>query len=300
MHTIGFREWTIAYARKGAGPPVLFLHNGGTSHHIWQPVMARMQHRFDVIAVDLLGYGASSKPGHSYTMDVYVEMVRTLLDTLELDQVHIVGNCMGSAIAAHVARAHPVRVRSLVLVNPLTEATFRQGWLAGVLAARRVSPRVIGGAYRKLSSLRLPGWTGTASLAFQLGRRGRSKGVHKDPELKALHTSDGQLRSLLEVLADIDAYAELDALGFSKNMPPTLTLWGESNRVLSARAGKTLNTTLRPEQTRSIPDCGHLVMMEAPEETAALVQDFLDQHGTNASETNAETQKERSTHAMEQ
>lgn len=276
MKKLEFREWEIAYERFGHGPSVLFLHNGGTSHHIWHAVMERMQHRFDVIAVDLLGYGESSKPGHSYTMDVYVDMVRTILDALDLEDVDLVGNCMGSAISLHFARAYPARVRSLTLVNPLTEATFSQGWLAGVLKARQLSPKLIGGAYRKLSSIRLPGWTARSSLAFQLGKRGRKIGVQKDPKLKALHTSDGQLRSLLDVLADIDAYAAIDAPGFATDLPPLLTVWGESNRVLSARAGEKLNQSLQPDDSYSVGDCGHLVMMEASEEVSAIIEEFID------------------------
>lgn len=275
MKTLTFRTWEIAYERFGHGPSVLFLHNGGTSHHIWRDVMERMQDRFDVIAVDLLGYGESSKPGHGYTMDVYVDMVRIILDTLELSDVDLVGNCMGSAISLHFARQYPTRVRSLVLVNPLTEATFSQGWLAGVLKARQLSPTVIGGAYRKFSSIRLPGWTARSALAFQLGKRGRKKGVQKDPTLKNLHTSDGQLRSLLEVLADIDAYAAIDTPEFATDLPPILTIWGESNRILSSRAGQNLNQNLQPEDAYTIGDCGHLVMMEAPEEVSSIIEGFI-------------------------
>lgn len=283
MKTLPFREWTIAYTRQGQGPTVLFLHNGGTSHHIWMDVAERLSSSYDTIAIDLLGYGQSSKPGHSYTMDVYVDMVRTVLDTLDIPKAHLVGNCMGSAISLHVAKTYPERVQTLSLVNPLTEGTFKKGWLAGVLKARQLSPKMIGGAYRKLSAIRLPRWTAGSSLSFQLGRKGRARGIHRDPALKDLHASDGQLRSMLEVLADIESYAAIDQPDFVEQIPhPILTLWGESNRVLSARAGKKLNTTLAPQQQHQLSGCGHLVMMEAPEDVAAHLSTFLQEHPMHA------------------
>lgn len=280
MQHLPFRDWTIAYRRMGIGPSVLFLHNGGTSHRIWLDVMETLADRFDVIAIDLLGYGESSKPGESYTMDVYVDLVRTVLDTLDIRDVALVGNCMGSAISLHFARQYPDRVRQLVLINPLTEATFSGGWLAGVLKARQLAPSLVGGVYRAISGIRLPRWTAGSTLEFQVGRRGRKRGVHKDASLQQLHTSDGQLRSLLAVLADIDAYAALDQPGFSTGLPPIYSIWGESNRILSAKVGQRLNGTLQPRSAHSLPDCGHLVMMEAPQEVAALIASFL----TGASE----------------
>lgn len=275
METISFRDWTIAYTERGRGDTLLFLHNGGTSHHIWTRVTEQLSERYRTIAIDLLGYGESSKPGRNYTMDVYVDMVRTVLDALDIERVFLVGNCMGSAISLHFAKRYPERVRALVLINPLTERTFSKGWLAGVLKARQLSPTLVGGAYRKLSSIRLPTWTARSSLAFQLGKRGRQEKIHHDDALKALHSSDGQLRSMLEVLADIDAYAAIEQPGFTDDLPPILTIWGEANRVLSAKAGQALNQTLRPTDSCTIADCGHLVMMEAPKEVAAYIKDFI-------------------------
>lgn len=275
MQQLPFREWSIAYRRMGRGEPVLFLHNGGTSHHIWLQVMELLQDEYDVIAVDLLGYGASSKPSDAYTMDVYVEMVGTILDTLSLERVSIVGNCMGSAIALHAARTFPERIRALVIVNPLTEATFSGGWLAAVLKARQAMPRMIGGLYRGVGKLQLPRWTASSTLRFQIGRRGKTSGIHKDPMLQAQHANQGQLRSMLAVLADIEAYAAIDAPDFSASLPPIATIWGEDNRILSAKVGKTLHAHLRPDTSHAIDGCGHLVMMEAPEEVAAAIRDHL-------------------------
>src|SRR5690625_7206901 len=135
METLPFREWHIAYTQQGRGETILFLHNGGTSHHIWTEVAAQLQDQYHTVSIDLLGYGESSKPGHSYTMDVYVDMVRTVLDTLGVERVYLVGNCMVSAISLHFANVYTALVRSLVLIQTLIEATSIEGCCAAVLKA---------------------------------------------------------------------------------------------------------------------------------------------------------------------
>lgn len=280
MQFIPFRDGRIAYERMGQGPTLLFLHNGGTSHHIWQGVMERLSDSFDVVGIDLLGYGESSKPGTGYDMATYVASVKQVLDALKVDQVCLVGNCMGSAISLHFTAAYPARVQGLVLVNPLTEQTFKGGWLSWVLKLRQASPHAVGWLYDKLGALRLPRVLAAPSLAFQLGPRGVKQGLHHDRELSQHFASQGQLHSLLSVLADIRAYAEVDQFKVTEHQgfPPIATVWGRKNRVLSAKAGAELDQCLRPVQTSALPDCGHLAMMEAPDEVAAFIRDFHANH----------------------
>lgn len=278
MQKIPFRNWSISYRRMGSGPALLFLHNGGTSHRIWAPVMERLAPRHDVIAVDLLGYGASSKPGHDYTMSVYVDLVQCVLDTLRLPQVTLVGNCMGSAIALHFAHRHPERVAALVLLNPLTRDTISRAKLAPVLSLQRHGPRIARTLFGQAARLRLPRWTAGTALAMQFGPLGRRAGLTKDTALRALHSSEGQLRSMLAVLDDIEAYEAIDRGALTEPMPPICTIWGQRNQILSAAAGRELNTKLRPRAEHMLPDCGHLAMMEMPDEVAAIVERFVHEH----------------------
>lgn len=276
MQFIPFADNSIAYERLGSGPTLLFLHNGGTSHRIWQGVMARLSDRFDVIGIDLLGYGESSKPGSGYDMATYVAMVAQVLDTLQVEKACLVGNCMGSAIALHFTAAYPQRVQGLVLVNPLTEQTFKGGWLSWVLKLRQASPRTVGWVYEKLGRVRLPRLLAAPSLAFQLGPRGVKAGLQHDEELARHFASEGQLHSMLSVLADIDAYAQVDQFNVADHadFPPVATLWGRKNRVLSAKLGEELDQCLQPVASTALPDCGHLAMMEAPAEVANFIREF--------------------------
>lgn len=266
----------IAYARAGKGTPVVLLHNGGLSHAIWRDVMPRLTGRHDVIAVDLLGYGESAKPTDGYTLDRYVEIVSGLIAELGLGPTALVGNCMGSAIALSLAIARPDMVSALVLINPLTDATFRAGSLGALLVARRAIPRLSSPLFDALRHLTVPRFAHRTVLRLQLGRRGRAAQVERGGELCACFDSPAQMRALLGVFDDLGSYRALDAFVPAVGFPPISTIWGVENRVLSAKVGRTLATRWRAQRQAWLTGCGHLPMLEAPDEVSTFIVDALE------------------------
>lgn len=275
METFDFRGLPIRYVREGSGEAVVFLHNGGTSHAIWRDVLPRIAKNNEVFALDLLGYGASAKPGTGYSLSDYEAMLAAFVDEVIAAPIALVGNCMGSAISMKFALGRPEQVRALVLINPLTDATFSAGWLGSLLAMQKRAPHIAGKAFEQIGRMRLPSWLGPRTLSFQLGKEGRARGVQNTDELCACASSSGQLRSLLGVLEDLGNYAFLDRLEPSDDLPPITTIWGLENRVLSPEAGRRLNAKLRPVREEWLEGCGHLPMLEKPSEVASIIEEAL-------------------------
>jgi pimeloyl-ACP methyl ester carboxylesterase len=77
----------------------------------------------------------------------------------------------------------------------------------------------------------------------------------------------------------MESYKSLDALDNtdqSDKLPPICTIWGVENRILSAKAGRILNSTaIAPKREAFIEDCGHLVMLEDPDQVAILIHEFI-------------------------
>lgn len=275
METFEFRGWKIRYRREGSGEPVIFLHNGGTSHAIWAELLPRIAQTHEVFAVDLLGYGESDKPGTSYSLDDYAASLGELIDSQCDEPVTLVGNCMGSAISLQFAMKRPEDVRALVLINPLTEATFSAGWLGSLLRMRRGLPRLTGPLFDSLTRFRLPRFMARESLRFQLGREGRAQGLEQNADLCGCATAEGHLESMLAVLDDMRSYAALDRLVPGDKFPPISTIWGLENRVLSPEAGRHLNRNLRPVREEWLEGCGHLPMLERPERVLSIIEEVL-------------------------
>lgn len=276
MELFIFEGNNIKYARTGEGKPVIFLHNGGASHAIWREVAPLVaEGGYETYAFDLLGYGDSDKPGSGYTLDNYIAFLSAFVNEHNLAPVRLVGNCMGCSISLGLAMLNPGYVKSMVLINPLTEATFLGGWLGTLLRLRKRRPEFARRLFKRLGRIRLSAGMGAYALRFQVGSRGKARKVHKIPELCACYANPEQMESLLGVLDDLENFSRLDQLLPDEGFPPVCTIWGQNNRILSAGAGRRLNETLNPARQEWLEGCGHLPMLESSDEVAAIITDFL-------------------------
>lgn len=275
MESFDFRGLRISYAHTGRGAAVVMLHNGGSSHAIWDDVAHRLAGTYEIFALDLLGFGDSAKPGAGYTLDNYVAMLEEFVAARGLEKVALVGNCMGCAIALAYTERHRDTVTALVLCNPLTESTFLAGRLGPLLWIRERMPAVNRQVYRLLGRLKLTNGIGSLATLFQLGPRGRARKLHRKPELCGNYAATGQLESLLGVLDDLENYSVIDRLAPPPGFPPICTIWGRRNKIVSPAAGRRLNATLHPARQEWLSDCGHLLMLERPDEVASIIDEFL-------------------------
>jgi len=275
METFRYQNLNIRYIQAGQGKPVVFLHNGGTSHVIWKDIIRQLTDSYRIFAIDLLGYGSSSEPEEDYTLAKHVEILAAFIKCHQLKDIKLVGNCMGSAISIKYAMNDPGNVSSLILINPLTVNTFTAGQLGVFLRLRQTAPGFFRTIYKGLGRFRLNKLISEQSLRMQFGSTGRKKHLEKTENLCACFTREGQMNSLLRTLDDLVNYNVFDRYSPPENFPPICTIWGLENKILSAEAGRVLNTTLQPEREEWIPGGGHLVMLEEPEKIAAVIRDFI-------------------------
>lgn len=116
----------IAYLDRGAGEQtLLFIHGLGSNLKAWLKNLDTLSQHFRCIALDLPGYGMSSKSDdYPYGMTFFADVVRELMDSLQLQNVVLVGHSMGGQIALTEALRGNDRVKKMVLLAPAGIETF--------------------------------------------------------------------------------------------------------------------------------------------------------------------------------
>lgn len=115
----------LAYVDEGAGPETLvFIHGLGSNLQAWQKTIAGLRQHYRCIALDLPGYGKSSKGDYSFGMAFFANQVAALIEKLGLEKVTVVGHSMGGQVAITLALQQPVYLQRLVLAASAGLETF--------------------------------------------------------------------------------------------------------------------------------------------------------------------------------
>ena len=107
----------LHYLVAGQGAPVVVLHGYAETSHMWLPLIAQLQKTRLVIAPDLRGFGASSKPSAGYSKAVMAQDVHALVRQLGFDHVAIVGHDIGLMVAYAYAAQYRDEVDRIALMD---------------------------------------------------------------------------------------------------------------------------------------------------------------------------------------
>jgi len=110
------RDAKIYYEVMGEGPPLILVE--GLGYAMWMWIMQRddLSKDLKLIMFDNRGVGKSDKPSYPYTMDLFAEDLKAVLDACGIEKAHILGVSMGGMIVQQFSLKYPSRVRSLILV----------------------------------------------------------------------------------------------------------------------------------------------------------------------------------------
>jgi len=117
----------ICYEIHGDGYPVIMIHGYGAVKENWMCQIGALSEKFKVIVFDNRGAGKSDRPNIPYTMDMYVEDIKSFMDLLQIQKAHIVGWSLGGMIVQNFVLKYPERVNKLVLINTFAGFPNEQG-----------------------------------------------------------------------------------------------------------------------------------------------------------------------------
>ncbi len=253
---------SVRYREAGTGPTVVLIHGYGASADHWAPVIPALAVHHRVIAVDLKGFGWTSRPDGDYSPAAQAQLVWRALDRLGVGDVAIVGHSWGSSVALSMAVAAPARVRRVALYaayvyDEQVPSFFRWAEKPGIGEA------LFSLFYRQRIEDRAP-------LAYYDERWVTQERVERvEDEL----SREGTVAAALAV-ARKHQFAELHTKlrGFAR---PVLLLWGENDEVTPIQFGERLVNELPNARLVRFPRCGHIPMVEAHNPSTRALALFL-------------------------
>jgi pimeloyl-ACP methyl ester carboxylesterase len=105
----------LSYYVYGMGEPTLFLISWNTSAEKWIPQVTYFSQKYKVVTMDLRGTGESDKPKGNYTIDKYVDDVKSVFEDIGDSNIIFLGSFVGAKIAVKYVTSYPGRVSKLVL-----------------------------------------------------------------------------------------------------------------------------------------------------------------------------------------
>jgi pimeloyl-ACP methyl ester carboxylesterase len=268
-------------ARTGL-PPALYVHGLGGSSQNWSALMARLDDVVDGEALDLPGFGDSPPPDDgNYSVTGHARAVIRFLDSGGRGPVHLLGNSLGGAVCTRVAAVRPDLVRTLTLVSPaLPELRVQR---AAVPTALLALPGIAG-----LFARMTRDWTaeqrtrGVMALCYGDPSRVTDEALRHAVEEMERRMSlpyfwDAMARSARGI---VDAYTLSGQQGLWRQaervLAPTLLVYGRKDQLVSYRMARKAAVAFRDSRLLTLPDAGHVAMMEYPEAVAQAFRELLD------------------------
>jgi pimeloyl-ACP methyl ester carboxylesterase len=273
MKEVRLSQGTVRYRDEGSGAPIVFVHGLLVNGRLWERVVERLRDRHRCIVPDLpLG-------SHTLPMDEHADLsapgvarlVAEMLESLELEDVTLVGNDSGGAISQIVATRHPQRIGRLVLTNCdlyenfppklfayLKPAARIPGLLSGVAQTLRLAPlRRSPLAYGVLTKSRID-----SELLESWVRPGiEDRRVRRDSRKFILDSSPEQT---------LRAAAELEGFG-----RPALFAWAPEDRWFPIAGAERLAASMPDARVHRIDDSKTFVSIDQPERLAEEIAGFV-------------------------
>jgi len=252
----------IAYLDGGHGETILMLHGFGANKDNWTRFAKFISPAYRVIALDLPGFGESTcLDDATYGIADQAKRVALFADAVSLKKFHIVGNSMGGNIAARFAVMFPERVLTLGLFDSGGVRSPVPSEMAKRLSKGEPNP-LVAGTVEEYDRL----------IKFVFSTPPDIPRFVKKPLVEEAQRHQASNQRIFEQISSENVALEPD---LPKITTRTLVLWGDQDRVIDVSCVQVLKNGLPNCTAVIMQNCGHLPMIERPQEAAEHYLAFL-------------------------
>lgn len=273
VHDVEVGRNRVSTLTMGEGRDVLLIHGLGATKASFFDTAAKLSRDYRVHAIDLPGFGSSSKPLTApYNASWFAEQVLGVMDELGIERAHLVGNSLGGRVSIEVGLRTPERVHGLALLCPAV-AFIRRGFHRIV---RLLRPEL--GV--------LPHRFARGTVESQLLDLFADPGA-LDPsvadivvdEFQRIYGSAGARLAFLSAARNIYLDRPHGRDGFYPRLAeltkPSLFVWSSHDRLIPAGFSRHVAEWLPGAEQIIIDTCGHAPQVERPEQTNAMIGRFF-------------------------
>jgi pimeloyl-ACP methyl ester carboxylesterase len=275
VHDVKVGRTRISTLTMGRGPDMLLVHGLGATKSSFFDAAAALSRDYRVHALDLPGFGSSSKPATApYNAAYFAESVLGLMDALGLDRAHLVGNSLGGRVALEVGMRAPERVNGVALLCPAVAFVKRKR------------------GYHPLVRLLRPE---LGVLPHRFGRRTISNqflSLFADPsaidpsvadivvdEFQRIYGSPGARLAFLSAARNVYLDKPFGRDGFYPRLAglqrPALFVWASHDRLIPAGFARHVAEWLPAAEQIVLDACGHAPQVERPDQVNGLLRRFF-------------------------
>jgi pimeloyl-ACP methyl ester carboxylesterase len=275
MSEVELSAGTIEYEDSGGdGAVLVFLHGVAMDRSVWAPVAADLarDHRCIVPTLPLGAHRRPMRRDADLSLRGFGRLAVELLERLGLNDVTLIQNDHGAALALAADNPRPQRVARLVISSCEAFENYPPGLPGKNL---RLAAMVPGGLFAAMQAMRLPavrhsplgfGWMAKRPLPDELVK-GWLRPAQTDPGVRrdlARYARGARRRQMLEVCERLPAFSR-----------PVLVIWAPEDRVQRPGHGRRLAALLPDARLAEIPDSYTLIMHDQPEAFATTVREFI-------------------------
>jgi len=272
MPSFSYKDVEINYIMEGSGEPIVFVSGTFTKLQMWNYQIEFFKDKMTVVAFDNRGAGKSSRPDYPYTMEMFMEDLKQLLEYLDIKEgIHLCGSSMGAMISQKFALKYPKTAKTLILCAPTS-----------YYPAKTSDQNLI--AYNIVMDLDLE-----QRVKFwfpMVYSREFKKRLENDREFFDEICKDMNFCSQLldpplykDYINQNEALRNFDMRNSIKNIiQPTLILSGSKDKMSIPAEIQSMHEEIPNSKLEIIPGLGHAFNIEAPEETNRRIWNFIQEN----------------------
>jgi pimeloyl-ACP methyl ester carboxylesterase len=238
------------YKKTGQGKVVLLLHGWGDTSETWNNLQKQLSQRFEVVALDLPGFGGTGSPDAIWGLREYAMFVRAFMKKINAREVQaIIGHSNGGAITIYGTGTGIFSPKQIILLassGVRTRKTLKKEGLSMIAKVGKAAAKPLPQKYQKQLRSKLYKSIGSDALV-------------------APH-----LLETFRIIVSQDVQAEAAQITI-----PTLLIYGDRDADTPVALGKILHSNIGGSRMLVLPDVGHFVHHDAPHEVTTAIQEAI-------------------------